>query len=209
MESYPLIQVYIATIKGLVPDNMVECIQAFAECCYITRRNTITSTDLTAFEEHLKRFHHLQHIFIETGVRTSISLPRQHSLMHYISKIERFASPNGVCSSITESTHISAVKKPWHRSNRNNALPQMMQTISRLYKLSALCQVFKNCGMLDGKLSDYARALVSGDLPVIRPYGQQVDIIECEGEDDDDDGGPSPGTIATTQVTLGLTRSEC
>jgi hypothetical protein len=184
---------------------MVECIQAFAECCYIARRNAITSTDLTAFEEHLKRFHHLRSIFIEAGVRTSISLPRQHSLVHYASKIERFASPNGVCSSITESTHITAVKKPWRRSNRNNALPQMMQTISRLYKLSALRQVFKNRGMLEGKLSDYAKAFVSGDLPAIRPYGQQVDISEHEGEDDDD-GGPAPGNITTAQVTLGITK---
>lgn len=186
---------------------MVESIQAFAECCYIARRNAITSTDLSAFEEHLKRFHNLRHIFIETGVRTSISLPRQHSLMHYKSKIERFGSPNGVCSSITESTHITAVKKPWRRSNHNNALPQMMRTISRLYKLNALRQVFKNRGMLDGKLSDYARALVSGDLPAIRPYGQYVDTIQHETEEDDDDGGPLPGTNATAQVTLGLTRS--
>lgn len=185
---------------------MVECVQAFAECCYIARRNAITSTDLAAFEEHLKRFHHLRTIFIETGVRTSISLPRQHSLMHYASKIERFASPNGVCSSITESTHITAVKKPWRRSNRNNALPQMMKTISRLYKLSALRQVFKNRGMLEGKLSDYAKAFVSGDLPVIRPYGQQANpISEQEGEDDDD-GGPAPGNITTAQVTLGITK---
>ena len=186
---------------------MVECIQAFTECCYIARRNAIISSDLTAFEEHLKRFHRLRHIFIATGVRTSISLPRQHSLMHYASKIERFASPNGVCSSITESTHITAVKKPWRRSNRNNALPQMMQTISRLYKLSALHQVFKNRGMLEGKLSDYAKAFVSGDLPAIRPYGQQVDIGEHKGlGEDDDNGGPAPGNVATAQVTLGVTR---
>jgi hypothetical protein len=124
--------------------------------------------------------------------------------MHYGSKIERFASPNGVCSSITESTHITAVKKPWRRSNHHNALPQMMKTISRLYKLSALRQVFENRGMLEGKLSDYASAFVSGDLPAIRPYGQQVNISEHE-EEDDDDGGPSPGTGATAQVTLCLT----
>lgn len=107
MWSHPWIQVYIVAIKGLVPDDMVECIQAFAECCYIARRNAITTTDLTAFQEYLKRFHHLRHIFIETGVHTSLSLSCQHSLMHYASKIEWFASPNGVCSSIMESTHIT------------------------------------------------------------------------------------------------------
>lgn len=75
----------------------------------------------------------------------------------------------------------------------------MMKTILQLYKLSAFRQVFKNRGMLEGKLSDYARAFVSGDLPPIHPYGQQVDIIS------EHEGGPSTGTIATAQVTLSLT----
>ena len=49
----------------------------------------------------------------------------------------------------------------------------MMQTISWLYKLSALRQVFKNRGMLEGKLSDYAKAFVLGDLPVIIPMANK------------------------------------
>ena len=60
--------------------------------------------------------------------------------------------------------------------------------------------------MLEGKLSDYAKVFVSGDLPAIRPYGQQVDISEHEGLEEDDDGGPAPGNVATAQVTLGITR---
>jgi hypothetical protein len=67
---------------------MVECIQAFAECCYIACRNAITSSDLVAFKKHLEQFYSHHNIFMETSVRTSISLPRQHALMHYPSKIE-------------------------------------------------------------------------------------------------------------------------
>lgn len=125
-----LIQVYLAAIKSLVPDDMVKCVHEFVECCYIARRNAITASDLDAFNQHLERFHQLRNVFVESGVRTSISLPRQHLLMHYTSKIEHFASPNGVCSSITESTHISAVKEPWQHSSRNDPVPQMMRTIS-------------------------------------------------------------------------------
>jgi hypothetical protein len=83
------------------------------ECCYIARRNAINVSDLESFDCHLARFHELRNVFIETGVRMSISLPRQHALIHYVSKIELFGSPNGICSSITESMHIRAVKKPW------------------------------------------------------------------------------------------------
>ena len=202
-------QVYLAAIKGLVPDDMVQCVREFVECCYITRRNAITSSDLDAFNRHLKQFHELRNVFIEAGVRTSISLPRQHALMHYASKIECFGSPNGVCSSITESTHITAVKEPWRRSSRNNPLPQMVQTISRLYKLSALRHVFKNRGMLDGKLSDYARAFISGSIPPIRDYATTFPRDD-EGEDldKDDDEGPSPDAIANAQVTLAVTKGE-
>jgi hypothetical protein len=201
------IQVYLAAIKGLVPDEMVKCVHEFVECCYIARRNAITASDLDAFNQHLERFHQLRNIFIETGVRASISLPRQHALMHYTSKIEQFASPNGVCSSITESTHISAVKEPWRRSNRNDPLPQMARTISRLHKLNALRRIFGNRGMLDGKLSDYARAFISGNLPLIRHYGTRKDDDE-EDEEDDNDAGPSPGVIANAQVTLAVTKGE-
>ncbi|KAF8805250.1 hypothetical protein BYT27DRAFT_7052670, partial [Phlegmacium glaucopus] len=80
------------------------------------------------------------------------SLPRQHSLCHYISKIELFASPNGICSLITECRHITAVKEPWRCSSRFNVLPQMVVTISRLDKLSVLRHVFRNRGMLEGTL---------------------------------------------------------
>jgi len=54
--------------------------------------------------------------------------------------IQLFGSPNGLCSSITESKHIKAVKEPWRRSNRYKALKQMLRTILRTEKLAALHQ---------------------------------------------------------------------
>jgi hypothetical protein len=199
-------QVYLAAIKGIVPDEMVECISAFMECCYIVRRNAITSLDLDAFNMHLDRFYQLRQVFVEAGVRMSISLPRQHALMHYVSKIERFASPNGVCSSITESTHIKAVKEPWRRSSRNDALPQMLRTISRLSKMTALRRVFHNRGMLDGNLLSYALAEAKDELPSIRSYGeQQMDGGAADDDDDEDDGGPLEGEPTSTQVVLAAT----
>jgi hypothetical protein len=128
--------------------------------------------------------------------------------MHYPSKIEYFTSPNGVCSSITESTHITVVKKPWQCSNHNNPLLQMMQTISQLYKLNALHKVYNNCGMLDGKLSDYASALISGNPPTIHNYGAQKNGVNTDGHDEDDDGGLSAAACANAQVTLALTQGE-
>jgi hypothetical protein len=122
--------VYIAAIAGYVPPEMVQCMSAFMDACYIFRRNSINSTALKTAEELVGKFHELRAVFIAEGVRESISLPRQHALTHYITSVPLFGSPNGLCSSITESKHIKAVKEPWQRSNRFKALAQMLQTIN-------------------------------------------------------------------------------
>ncbi|KAF8953940.1 hypothetical protein BDZ97DRAFT_1678489, partial [Flammula alnicola] len=43
-------------------------------------------------------------------------------------QVQEFGAPGGLCSSITESRHITAVKKPWRRSSRFEALGQMLIT---------------------------------------------------------------------------------
>src|SRR5882762_245366 len=64
-------------------------------------------------------------------------------------------APNGLCSSITESKHIEAVKEPWRRSNHFNALSQMLLTNQRLDKLAASRVDFASCGMLKGTCLSY------------------------------------------------------
>jgi hypothetical protein len=122
-------KVYIAAITGHVPSEMVQCISTFVEMCYIFRCNTISSVVLTTAQTLLVRFHALREIFICEGVRSSISLPRQHALPHYPPSVALFGSPNGLCSLITESKHIKAVKEPWRRSSQFKALVQMLCAI--------------------------------------------------------------------------------
>jgi len=55
-------------------------------------------------------------------------------------------------SSITESKHIRAVKEPWHRSNQNVAIFQMLRTNQHLDQLSAAHVDFTKQGMLSGTL---------------------------------------------------------
>ncbi|PPQ76696.1 hypothetical protein CVT24_010903 [Panaeolus cyanescens] len=159
-DSKALMKVYISAIAGHVPSKMVQCFSVFMELCYIFRRNAISSSVLTQAERLLKQFHALREVFIDFGVRTSISLPRQHALMHYLTSIPLFGSPNGLCSSITESKHIKAVKEPWRRSSRFNALPQMLRTIVRLEKLEALKKRFYQKGMLVGSTAGYTASQV-------------------------------------------------
>jgi hypothetical protein len=131
---------------------MVRAVSAFLEFCYLVRRSQIDSTTLDQIDKAITRFHKERQIFIETQVRTDFSLPRQHSLSHYCFLIQQFGAPNGLCSSITENRHITAVKQPWRRSNHNEALGQMLLTNQRLDKLAAARIDFAARGMLEGPL---------------------------------------------------------
>ena len=130
---------------------MVRTLRALLEFIYLARRNIHTRQTIREMENALERFQKYRSIFVRTGVRPENSTPpRQHSLAHYIKSIKAFGAPNGLCSSITESKHIKAIKEPWRRSNHYNALGQMLLTNQCLDKLAASCTDFARCGMLKG-----------------------------------------------------------
>jgi hypothetical protein len=179
---------------------MMQAIAAFMETCYVARRNAISASALERFRGCVDRFYELRDIFITVGVRTSISLPRQHALFHYYHSIQLFGSPNGLCSSITESKHIKAVKEPWRRSSRYKALSQMLRTILRLEKMAALRRIFGKRGMLTGTTASYMARTVREDAvpaPLSDTEGDDGhtgghDQAE-EDVDEGDDGGPIDG----------------
>jgi hypothetical protein len=130
---------------------MVKAISAFTEFCYLVRREIISEDTLQSIDAAVDSFHNFREIFRTVGVRPDgFSLPRQHSLIHYRRLIQMFGAPNGLCSSITESKHIKAVKKPWRRSSRNHALGQILLTNQRLDKLAAARVDFTARGMMQG-----------------------------------------------------------
>ncbi|TFK28976.1 hypothetical protein FA15DRAFT_583187, partial [Coprinopsis marcescibilis] len=213
-DSKAFMKVYLGAIKGYVPDDMVRCIASFLNVCYIFRRNTITSSALKLAQLELAKFHCLCKIFITTGTRTTCSLPNQHALTHFPQSIQQFRSPNGLCSSITESKHITAVKEPWRRSNCFNALQQMLTMITRLNKIHALRKILAHHGMLDGSTSMFmAQALLRrGDR------GPESDVIDDPDNDEEStkesamgndqsqikDVTPKQGPRLTAFVEMGL-----
>lgn len=131
---------------------MVRAVRAFLEFCYLVWRNVIDEPALEEIQDALDRFYKYREAFKEAEVVTTFSLPRQHSMKHYIDMIRQFGAPNGLCSSITESKHITAVKQPYRRSNRNQPLGQILVTNQRLDKLSAARSDFAAHGMLDSHI---------------------------------------------------------
>ncbi|KIM66389.1 hypothetical protein SCLCIDRAFT_21889 [Scleroderma citrinum Foug A] len=107
-DSKALMKVFLPAIADYVPSKMVQAIAAFMDFCYIVHQSTLDEADLIAMDKALKSFEAECTIFEEL--------------------VQQFGAPNGLCTSITESKHIEAVKKPWRRSNRHEALGQMLVT---------------------------------------------------------------------------------
>jgi hypothetical protein len=151
-------QVYLPAIEGHVPDEMVQAVRSFLEFCYIVRNDILDTNSLSALDDALRQFHDHREIFRTSGVRPDgFNLPRQHSLSHYSKLIRAYGAPNGLCSSITESKNIKAVKEPWRRSNRFEALGQMLLINQRLDKLAAARVDFTDRGMLQGIFRMHSR----------------------------------------------------
>jgi hypothetical protein len=128
---------------------MIRAIRALIEFCYLARREIHDTDSIKQLDDALERFHRYRKIFVTTGVRKKgADPPRQHALVHYAKMIRAFGAPNGLCSSITESKHIKAVKEPWRRSNRFNAIEQMVKINQRLDQLAAARVDFQKRGML-------------------------------------------------------------
>lgn len=196
-------KVYLPAIIGYVPQMMVRAVATFTEFCYIVRRSVIDENDLDKLDELLVKFHREREIFRTEDVRPDgFNLPRQHSLLHYRNRIRKFGAPNGVCSSITESQHRVLIKPAWRRSNRYNALSQMLLTNQRLDKLAACATDFRARGML--------RNSIWADHINCPPAPKPVE------HDDNDDGGAvdqreiigevklaqKPGTSLTLESSL-------
>jgi len=130
-------EVYLPAIAGHVPPGMVCVLSALLDFCYLVQHSVLNEAMLDTIDAAVHCFHQECAIFIMTGVQVHLSLPCQHAMVHYCELIELFGTPNGLCSSITESKHIRAVKEPWRCSNRFNALGQMLVANQRLDKLAA------------------------------------------------------------------------
>ncbi|KLO08862.1 hypothetical protein SCHPADRAFT_893538 [Schizopora paradoxa] len=204
-DSKALMKVYLPAIQGHVPAQMVRAIRHFLDFCYLARRNVLDQPSLDAMDSSLRAFHADRKIFITEGVRKDpISLPRQHSLVHYTDNIRKFGAPNGTCTSITESQHIVAVKETWRRSNRFNALSQMLISNQRLSKLAAAKVDFIGRGMMQGTVLDAAYDDVE-ETPDGQRLERHVDIDDNTGRED---GGIIEGPHVDGEVTLATNRHQ-
>lgn len=168
MSDSDIYQVYLHAIQGHVPPGVVQTVRAFLDFCYLARRSMLSEHHLAQLEKALSQFHEHRQAFLRHQIREDFLMPRQHAMVHYPALIRLFGAPNGLCSSITESKHIRAVKEPWRRSSRYEALGQMLVTNQRLDQLAAARCDFSKRGMLNGTCPNSVLQVLS-KFPTI-PY---------------------------------------
>ena len=169
-----------------MPPEIVQTIGALLEFSYLVHRNDFDE-HLDMVDQALARFQELREVFRSTGVHpTGFSLPHQHSLNHYHLNIGNFGAPNSLCLSITESQHITAVKKPWHRSSKYEALEQMLITNQCLEEWKALHADFIKHGMLPCEC-----------------------VLAVQDKEEDGESGPIDSEWVMAHVTLAQTRHKC
>jgi hypothetical protein len=148
------LKVYVPAIVGYVPSEMVKAVSTLIDLCYLVQRNVIDETAVAQIQSMLDRFYHHREIFRDVGIcPDGFSLPCQHSLRHYVFSITEFGAPNGLCSLITESKHIPAVKRTFRCSSRNKPLGQMLVSNQCINKIKAAHVAFNAHGMLKGPSS--------------------------------------------------------
>jgi hypothetical protein len=78
-------KVFLPAIEGHVPGDMVCTFCALLEFCYLVWRNVITEDTLNQIQDALGHFHRYHKIF--GLIVPTFSLPRQHSMTHYMDMI--------------------------------------------------------------------------------------------------------------------------
>ncbi|KAG1904961.1 uncharacterized protein F5891DRAFT_1126281 [Suillus fuscotomentosus] len=115
-DSKALMKIFLPAIVGHVPERMLQAICYFLDFCYVVRRSSLAEADLDSLQTTLEGSHNECTVFMDVGVcPNGISLPQQHSLCHYSYLTQQFGTPNGLCSSLTESKYCKVVKEPWRR----------------------------------------------------------------------------------------------
>ncbi|KAJ3497906.1 hypothetical protein NMY22_g19653 [Coprinellus aureogranulatus] len=188
-DSKALMKVFLPAIVGLVPDGMCRAISAFLDFCYLVRRSQIDEDVLDKIDDAIERFHRERDAFVEEGIRDHFNLPRQHSLVHYRLLIQLFGAPNGICSSITESKHITAVKDAYRRSSRNQPLGEMLLINQRMDKLAAARDRLEPHIPLEIRdPRDYRRTIHTTRAPSPKPR---------EGDDESQEVEPAVGMVTS------------
>ncbi|KAG2053668.1 hypothetical protein BDR06DRAFT_982727 [Suillus hirtellus] len=154
-------------IKGTFKDHLITWVEEYLEVTYRTYEVYLPAIESHVSLEIVQAFHTL----LDFCYYVCQNIISETTLMQIQDALA--SAPNSLCSSITESKHIKAVKEPWQHSSHFNALSQMLQTNQRLDKLAAMQADFTSQGMMNGTAKTVPALTIELGIP-------QLSALVCQ-----------------------------
>jgi len=118
-------KVYLGVLAGTVPAEVLSAAHGLLDFIYYAQYQLHTTETLNHMQEALDLFHANKDAFINLNIHEHFNIPKLHSMLHYISSIQKLGSVDGLNSEGPERLHIDYAKKGYHASNKNDYTIQM------------------------------------------------------------------------------------
>lgn len=110
--------------------DIVKCMATFVEWFFYTSSPVQTDATLADQDALLREFNELKAPFVDVSP-SSLNFPKFHSLQHFSETTKRFGTPDNADTEVTEHQHRVDVKIPYRRTNKRNALAQVIRFVER------------------------------------------------------------------------------
>lgn len=178
-------KLFLGVLSGQAEPGLIRVVRATLDFIYFAHFESHTTQSLRHLDAAWVSFHQNKHYFVDKGIRTNFSIPKIHSMHHYIASIMSRGSADGFSSEHPERLHIDFAKSAYRATNKREYIKQMTTWLRR----QDACHRFSSyLNWAAPRVSDNAK-----------------DSPEDGAEDDDpgdnannDDGGASQGNHDTT-----------
>ncbi|TFK35383.1 hypothetical protein BDQ12DRAFT_567084, partial [Crucibulum laeve] len=119
--------VFVGLLAGGVADQAVRAACAVVDFIFYASLHSHTMQSLNALAHALHDFHSYKDVFIqlEARVPAHFSIPKIHSMQHYVNLIKKFGSADGFNTELPERFHIDYAKNAYRASNKKDYTIQM------------------------------------------------------------------------------------
>ena len=125
-------RVFLGAVISVVTEPCVlQAASSLIDFIYLAQYQSHTDMTLATLQAALDEFHCRKEVFIELGCREHFSIPKFHSLMHYVDAIKNLGSLDGLNTETSERLHIDFAKKAYAATSRKAYTMQLTRWLQR------------------------------------------------------------------------------
>jgi len=136
-ERKNMAKILLGCLVGSMPATGIKAVTALLDFIYIAQYTAHDNTTFGYLRDALQRFRQHRQYFLDCKIRKHFSIPKFHSLLHYIESIELFGTTDNYNTEMFERLHIDFAKHGWRATNQRDEFPQMIRWLSRQEKVAS------------------------------------------------------------------------